>query len=67
MSVLIYIGKDKPEKNLLETIKYKAYLSPEVKESIINDLVEYHKDIDKYQIEITVEIQLKKYNDTKNT
>lgn len=66
MSAIVWVGDVIPEKHLLKSVKYKAYLSPDEKEKIIKELKISVPDLEDYIIAMHVEIELKKY-DTKNT
>lgn len=66
MSTVVLVSVQMPEKKLLKTIKYKAYLSPEEKEKIMKELVISVPDLEDYIVTMHVEIDLKLY-DTKTT
>lgn len=67
MSAIVFTSQSKPEKGLLMTYTYKAYLSPEEKEKILKELkTSFPYDLEEYIITMHVDIELKKY-DTKNT
>jgi len=65
---VVYLGFEVPEKNLIKTHRYKAYLSKELKEQILNQISSSLPDTENYTINMHVEIELKEYkNDPKNT
>lgn len=66
MSAIVFVSQIKPEKNLVEILKYKAYLSPDEQRRIINDLETHTGSItgDDWIVKMHVEIELKRY-DTK--
>lgn len=73
MSTIVYVGDVIPEKNLLKVRKYKAYLSPDQKAEILDELSKNVPNIndDEHSITMHVEIEVKIYdkrtNDTKDT
>jgi hypothetical protein len=63
---IVFVGQSKPEKNLVELRKYKAYLSPEQKKQILDELSRAIGEVEEWDISMHVEIELKKY-DSKDT
>lgn len=68
MSLVVFTGQERPEKNLEQIMHYKVYLSTEQKEEILNEIIRDSKiELDEYQMDVSVEVTLKKYkNGTKN-
>lgn len=66
MSTLLYIGTETTEKRLIKAHKYRAYLAPDQKKEILEQLKEAVPDLEKYIVTMHVEIDLKLY-DTKDT
>ena len=64
MSTLVFVSQSKPEPKLEMVTKYKAYLSKEDKEKIIEQLKGNIKNLedDDYRIDMHVEIEIKKYH-----
>ena len=63
MSTLIYVETTVPDKNLIKTYKYKAYLSPDQKSEIMGQLRVEIPNIDNYDVHMHVDIELKLYED----
>ena len=59
MSTVVFVGQDKPEKRLEETVYFKAFLSEAQKEEILSHIE--LKNLDDYQVNMHVDIQLKRY------
>lgn len=59
MSTVVFVGQDRAEPRLQETLHYKGFLSESQKEEILSHID--IKDIDDYQINMHVSIELKKY------
>jgi hypothetical protein len=56
--VLIYTRMEKPEKDVEVIHHYNAYLSPDLKEQIINEIPDLNKeDI----VEVSIVVKVKKY------
>ena len=66
MSAVVFVGTDVPDKSLVKTHKFKAYLSDGQKKDIISQIKEKIPNLENYIITMHVEIDLKLY-DTKNT
>lgn len=61
MSTIIYIGQSKPEPKLEKTMNFKAYLSAEEKKNILEELGKLIDDLKDYDVNMHVEIEIKKY------
>jgi hypothetical protein len=65
-STIIHVATTKPDKRLVREHKYKAYLSPDQKRDIMQQLKDMVPNLDNYIVSMHVDIDLKLY-DTKDT
>lgn len=60
-SAVVFIEQSVPEKNLEKVLRYKAYLSPDMQDEILNQIALQIDDIEDWKVTMHVNIELKKY------